>query len=408
MAADREFDIVLFGASGFVGRLTAGYLAEYAPEGTRIALAGRSRAKMAEVGDGTGWPVLVADAHDPHSMAELAGRTRVVVSTVGPYARHGLNLVAECAKAGTDYADLTGEVLFMRETIARYHELAQASGARIVHSCGFDSIPSDLGVLLAYQAAAADQAGGLLGTTLVVTRLKGGFSGGTLASAMGEWDEIRSDPGQRKNAGDPFALSPDRTSEPHLGRQPDLQRVGLDRELGIWVGPFPMAAINTRVVRRSNALQDWAYGRDFRYREVTGFGSGPAAPVRAGLTAAALAGAAAVLASKPARRLFRPLIPDPGQGPSEKRRRTGYFDIEVHTRTSGGARYVSKVAARGDPGYQATSVMLGESALCLAAQPPGTAGMPDRAGVLTPATAMGNALVSRLKAAGMTLTAARA
>ena len=182
--------------------------------------------------------------------------------------------------------DLSGELLFERESIDRYHDLAASTGARIVHSCGFDSIPSDLGVQVLHEAARADgggedageNAGDLEDTTLVVTALRGGFSGGTLASAMGQLDEMRAHPELRRTAGDPYALSPDRAAEPQLGRERDLNRVRYDADLGIWVGPFIMASANTRVVRRSNALQDWAYGRRFRYREVTGFGSGRVAP----------------------------------------------------------------------------------------------------------------------------------
>jgi short subunit dehydrogenase-like uncharacterized protein len=316
--------------------------------------------------------------------------------------------VEACATAGTDYADLSGEVLFMRESAARHHDLAAGTGARIVHSCGFDSIPSDLGVLLAYQAAAADDAGELEDTTLVVTAVKGGVSGGTLASAVGELDEIRSSADQRRKAGDPYALSPDRPAEPAPGsegaRGGDLVRAHYDRDLGIWVGPFIMAGVNARVVRRSNALQGWAYGRRFRYREVMGFGHGAAAPVLAVAVTGGLMALMTGLAFGPSRAVLGRLLPGPGEGPSEKTRRTGYFRIEVRARTSGGGRYVSKIAARGDPGYAATAVMLGESALCLALD---RDALPDRAGVLTPATAMGAALAGRLRSAGQTLTAQR-
>ena len=409
MTGDRDLDVVLFGPSGFAGRLTAEYLAGHAPPGVRIGLAGRSGQRVAAVRDQLGerasaWPVLVADCEDPGSVAALADAARVVVSTVGPYSRRGLPLVAACAGAGTDYADLSGEVLFMRESATRYHDLAAGTGARIVHSCGFDSIPSDLGVLLAYQAAAADGEGELEDTTLVVTAVKGGISGGTLASAIGELDEIRSSSEQRRKAGDPYALSPDRPAEPESARQPDLVRVHYDRDLGIWVGPFIMAGVNTRVVRRSNALQGWAYGRRFRYREVMGFGHGAAAPALAVAVTGGLMALMTGLAFGPSRAVLGRLLPEPGEGPSEKTRRTGYFRIEVRARTPGGARYVSKIAARGDPGYAATAVMLGESALCLALD---RGALPDRAGVLTPATAMGGALAGRLRSAGQTLTAQR-
>ena len=334
----------------------------------------------------------------------LAGAARVVATTVGPYRGQGLALVDACASAGTDYADLTGEVLFMRESIDRYHRVAADSGARIVHSCGFDSIPSDLGVLLLHHAARADDAGDLEDTTLVVTALRGGISGGTLASGMGQWDEMRASPAARRLVGDPYALSPDRGAEPDLGDQSELQWARHDTALGIWTGPFIMAGLNTRVVRRSNALQDWAYGRRFRYREVTGFGSGRAAPVQASALAAGVTALTAGLAFPPSRALLGRVLPRPGQGPGDKTRRRGYFRIQIHARTSAGTRYLGRIEARGDPGYAATSVMLGESALCLALD---RDRLPGRAGVLTPATAMGATLAERLQSAGQTLTTQR-
>ncbi len=407
MSVDRELDVVVFGATGFAGRLVAGYLAGHAPGGARIGLAGRSERRLAEARAGLGaaasaWPLLVADSADPVSVEVLARAARVVVSTVGPYRAQGLALVEACAAAGTDYADLTGEVLFIRDSIDRCHDVAASTGARIVHGCGFDSVPSDLGVLVLHHAARADDAGDLLDTTLAVTALRGGISGGTLASLMGQLDEVRASAERRRVVGDPYALSPDRTAEPDLGDERDLDWVRYDGDLRMWTGPWAMAGINTRVVRRSNALQDWAYGRRFRYREVTGFGASPAAPMMAVTASAATKAAQAGLAFGPSRMLLSQLLPAPGQGPGDKTRRTGFFRIQIHTRTSAGARYLGTVEARGDPGYAATSVMLGETALCLALD---RDHLPDRAGVLTPATAMGAALTARLRSAGHTLAA---
>jgi short subunit dehydrogenase-like uncharacterized protein len=405
VSGERELDVVLFGATGFVGRLVAGYLAGHAPSGVSIGLAGRCERRLADVRAGLGggasaWPLLVADSADPVSVGALARAARVVVSTVGPYRTRGLALVQACAAAGTDYADLAGEVLFIRDSIDRCHDVAARSGARIVHCCGFDSVPSDLGVLLLHRAARADDAGDLEDTTLVVAALRGGVSGGTLASLMGQQDEARASAGRRRVVRDPYALSPDRAAEPGLGDERDLDWARYDSDLRMWTGPFAMAGINTRVVRRSNALQGWAYGRRFRYREVTGFGDGPAAPALAAAASAALKAAEAGLAFGPSRALLSPLLPAPGHGPGEKTRRTGYFRIQVHTRTSAGGRYLGTVAAQGDPGYAATSVMLGQTALCLALDKDH---LPDRAGVLTPATAMGATLAARLRSAGHTL-----
>ena len=405
MSEDRELDVVVFGATGFVGRLVAGYLAGHAPGGVRVGLAGRSERRLADVRAGLGaaasaWPLLVADSADPPSLAVLARAARVVASTVGPYRAQGLALVQACAEAGTDYADLTGEVLFVRDSIDHCHDAAARSGARIVHCCGFDSVPSDLGVLLLHQAARADDAGDLRDTTLVVTALRGGVSGGTLASLMGQQEEVRASAVRRQMVQDPYALSPDRAAEPDLGREHDLDRGTYDGDLRMWVGPFAMAGINTRVVRRSNALQGWAYGRRFRYREVTGFGASPAAAVLAAMTGAALKAAQAGLEFGPSRALLGRLLPAPGQGPGENTRRSGYFRIQIHTRTSAGVHYLAAIEAQGDPGYAATSVMLGEAALCLALD---RGQLPGRAGVLTPATAMGATLAARLRSAGHTL-----
>jgi len=403
MTTERELDVVVHGATGFVGRLTAAYLAEHAPETARIGLAGRSQERLealrASLGPRAGaWPAIVADSADAAALCALAGRTRAVATTAGPYRRHGLVLVEACAAAGTHYADLAGEVLFMRESIDRCHPAAAASGARIVHACGFDSIPSDLGVLLLHGAAAADGAGELEDVTFVLSAMRGGFSGGTLASMRGQLDEVRGGRSLLAVVKDPYALSPDRAAEPDLGRQGDLQTVTRDDELG-WLAPFVMASINTRVVRRSNALQGWAYGRRFRYREVMSVGDGPLAPVKGAGVVAGLGGLVAGLSFGPTRAVLDRVLPSPGDGPGEAARRKGFFRIDLHARTSGGRRYRARVAAQGDPGYAATAVMFGETALCLALD---GGRLPGGGGVLTPATAMGSVLVERLRGAGQT------
>ena len=410
MDAERELDVVVFGATGFVGRLVAEYLGQHAPDGTRIGLAGRSESRLARVRAGLGamaaqWPLIVADSGDTESLNRLAQSSRVVATTVGPYQPHGLPLVGACAEAGTDYVDLTGEVLFERASADQYHAVAAGSGAKIVHGGGFDSIPSDLGVHTLYEAVRADGGGDLEDTTLAVTRLRGGFSGGTLASIIGQVDEVRGDPALRRKAADPYALSPDRAAEPDLGRQRDLMKVRNDATLGMWTGPFLMASINTRVVRRSNALLDWAYGRKFRYQEVSGYGPGRAGFMRATTTTSALGALTAALVYPRTRRLLvGRVLPGPGQGPSEKTRANGRFRMEIYTRTSAGRRYRATVAAQGDPGYQATAVMMGEAVLALILD---RDRLPGRAGVLTPATALGTVLTDRLRAAGMTFETKR-
>ena len=326
-----------------------------------------------------------------------------------PYRAYGPTVVATAvvdsassvsAAAGTHYADLTGEALFVRDAIDASHEQAVASGARITVSCGFDSVPSDLGVLLTAQAAAGDGQGTLADTTLVLVSARGGVSGGTVDSLRGMVDVITADSNKRKVLADPYSLSPDRADEPDLGRESDATTVA--RVDGRWVGPFVMAPHNTRVVRRSNALQGHAYGRTFRYREVMSFGTSPAGPVLAAGTGVGILALGAGLAIKPVRYVLDRLLPKPGEGPSEKTQQNGHFTIHVTATTTTGARYRTIVSAKGDPGYAATAVMLGESALCL-----GLDDLPPAAGVLTPATSMGTALADRLRAAGFTLSTER-
>jgi short subunit dehydrogenase-like uncharacterized protein len=404
----RTFDVVVYGASGFVGRLLAAYLAEHAPPGTRIALAGRSRDRCAAVRDelpgaAQEWAVLEADASDAASLADLAGQTQVLATTVGPYARYGMPVVEACARAGTHYADLTGEVLFVRDAIDRVDAVATTSGARIVHACGYDSIPSDLSVLLLAERARADGAGGLTDVRLVAS-LSGGFSGGTIDSARAQMEALHQDPARRKVVGDPFALSPDRAAEPGT-RQP--RDAGPPARLpdGRWTAPFVMAPFNTRIVRRSNALQGWAYGRGLSYGEVMGTGRGPRGAVMATGLTAGLAGALAAMSFGPTRALLDRFLPEPGSGPDEATRAKGWFRMVVDADTETGRRYRATASGSGDPGYAATAVMLGESALALALDGDR---LPDRAGSLTPATALGDVLVERLRAAGHTYEVAPA
>jgi short subunit dehydrogenase-like uncharacterized protein len=404
--ADRPFDVVVFGASGFVGRLVAEYLAAH-PETVRVGLAGRSPERLQAVRErlgptAAGWEVLVADAEDADALAELAASTAVVATTVGPYARHGMPLVRACAEAGTHYADLAGEVLFIRESVQRLDGVARGSGARIVHACGFDSVPSDLGVLLTAEQARADGAGELRETTLTVREAAGGVSGGTIDSMRLQVDAAK-DPGNRRILADPYALSPDRDAEPDVDQRPP-GRAYQDVMTGAWAAPFPMGAINSRVVHRSNALQAWAYGRGFRYREVVDCGTGAAGRRRARALAAGIEAGTAALAVGPTRWLADRLLPAPGEGPDEDTRRTGHFRMEVLARTTSGARYRTIVAADGDPGYRATAAMLGEAALALARD---GERLPGRAGVLTPATALGDVLADRLVRAGFEITTER-
>lgn len=400
----RQYDIVLFGASGFVGRLVAGYLASHAPTTTKVALAGRNRSKLLATRQtlpphGAQWPIVEADATDHAALETLARSTAVVATTVGPFARDGFPLASACATAGTHYADLTGELLFVRRCIDHLHGPAQDSGARIVHACGYDSIPSDLAVALVHQQVQADNAG-QLAEAVLVARGRGGISGGTIDSLRLQLHAVAAEPALRQVLQDPYALSPDRAGEADLGSQPDVFRPYLDPLAGGWIAPFAMAPFNTRIVRRSNALTGWAYGHDLRYREAMGGRGGATGALQAATLAAAQAAAITAMSTAPLSPLVDRILPKPGQGPSERVRRTGSFTSTVTARTTTGARYRAVVAAQADPGYGATAVMLGEAALCLALD---AEQLPSTSGILTPAVAMGTVLADRLRHAGFTL-----
>ena len=399
----RDCDLVLFGATGFVGRLVARRLAELELGELRVGLAGRTPAKLQALSDelGVDWPLIVADSSDAGSLAELARRSRVVVTTVGPYARDGLPLVRACAEAGTHYADLTGEPKFVRESIDANQDTATRTGAKIVHACGFDSVPSDLGMLALADRVISDGAGELTTATLLVISFKGGLSGGTIDSMRVGIDDARADRALASRIGDPYLLSPDRAAEPDLGRQSNTflaQRLAD----GTWVGPFVMASFNSQIVRRSNALQGHRYGRELRYREVVRTGRSLLAPVLAGGIAVGTGALAFGMGNRLTRPILDRLLPDPGEGPSDKAQTAGLFRFEIRALTTTGAHYTATVAAPGDPGYSATSVMLSQAALCLA-----TDELPAGGGVLTPATAMNGALTGRLRENGFTFDVRR-
>jgi short subunit dehydrogenase-like uncharacterized protein len=410
-AGQRDLDIVVYGAAGSVGRLTSRYLAGC---GLRIGLSGRSAARLEEMrqalpDDARDWPLIVADTGDPEALNRLAARTRVVISTVGPYAAHGLPVVAACAGAGTDYVDLAAEVPFVRHSIDAHHDRAVESGARIVHSCGFDSIPSDLTVYALHRRVVRDGAGELADTTFVLraANYAVGFSRGTVDTMFDLMRAGSGDPGRRRMLDDPYSLSPDRAAEPDLGPQPDVslhRGEELAPELsGLWTSGYLMALYNTRCVRRSNALLGWVYGRRFRYSETASMGSSPVASTMAAMTNATITGASRLGGAY--LRMFPPgllegLIARPkGDGAPH-----GHYRIETYATTTSGARYVAWMAQDGDPGYAATAVLLGESALALTRD---RARLPDRRGVLTPASAMGDVLLQRLPAAGVTIATAQ-
>jgi short subunit dehydrogenase-like uncharacterized protein len=403
----REFELVLFGATGFTGRLVAEYLTQQKPAGLRWALGGRSLAKLEAVRAQLGQldpqlltlPLLVADSSDASGLAAIAGRSRVICSTVGPYALHGQPLVRACAEQGTDYCDLTGEVPFVRDTIDRCHQTAQQTGARIVPCCGFDSLPSDLGVHLLYEHFAA-QGMQLASAKYYLEASKGGISGGTLASMFNLFEQTAHDPVLRRLLADPYALNPDRDRDrgPDGG---DQMGVAWDSAAGRFTGPFVMAAVNSRVVRRSNALRSFAYGRDFRYSEVMGFGSGPGGLLKATAITAGVGGFFAAASIPPLRDLLRRRLAQSGEGPSREQRDAGFFTVRIvgkSQRESSAAARRATVLIKGhhDGGYGETSRMIGEAALCLARDQ-----LPVAGGVLTSAVCLGTPLVERLRKSGM-------
>uniref|UniRef100_UPI0024590EA7 saccharopine dehydrogenase family protein n=1 Tax=Nocardia carnea TaxID=37328 RepID=UPI0024590EA7 len=350
------------------------------------------------------WSLVVADSTDQDALDALAARTTAVITTVGPYLRYGMPMVAACAKAGTHYADLTGEPLFIREAIDTYHDEAARTGAKIVNSCGYDSVPSDLSVYQLYRRTVTDNTGELGDTTLIAT-LRGGVSGGTIDSGRAMMEIVAADKSKGAVLSHPYSLSPDKSMEPEVGRQSDLvlsRARDIDPSLDGWVGTFVMASHNTKIVRRSNGLLGWVYGKNFRYRETMGVGSSPLAPVLAAGITGGVVGALAIggLLSRfrAGRAVLDRILPAPGTGPSERTRENGWFRMRTYARTTSGARYVATFAGQGDPGYKATAVMLGESGLALAFDE-----KPELAGILTPAAAMGDALTERLRAAGMTI-----
>lgn len=400
--ADRPLDLVVFGATSFVGRLLCARLVErHGSDGAlRWAMAGRSAERLRDVAADVGADVehVVADAADDAAMADLVARTRVVVSTVGPYALHGSPLVAAAAQAGTDYCDLTGEPQWVRRVIDAHQGTAEASGARLVPSCGFDSIPSDLGVWFTQQQATEALGAPCTRISMRVRSLRGGASGGTLASMLNVVEEASADPALRALLADPYALAPagDRDGVP----QPEVRLPRHDDASGQWVAPFVMAAVNTKVVLRSHALLGHPWGRDFTYDEAMATGTGPLGAAKASGVAAGMAGGMGALAVGPVRRLLgRRVLPAPGTGPSPEAQEAGSFDLRFFGEATTGRTIRTRVTGDRDPGYGCTARMLAEAAVALVELDRDEVG----GGFLTPATAFGDDLVERLRAhAGLT------
>lgn len=378
---DKKYDIVVYGATGFTGRLVAQYLqSQYKNNGDLTwAMAGRSAEKLAAVRDEIGLPsdtpLVVADSGDTQSMQTMVDEAKLVLTTVGPYQLYGSELVGLCAKSGTDYVDLCGESVWMRHMIDAYEEDAKGSGARIVFSCGFDSIPSDLGIYRLQSLAIEKTGKPASHVSGRVRKMKGTFSGGTAASLQESVRAAKTNPEIFKLAIDPFALVP------HFDgvAQPNGDAVHYSEELGSWVAPFIMAAINTRNVHRSNALLNFQYGKDFTYDEMM-------------LTGPGEQGEAIANHVKNDTSMAGPDAPKPGEGPSKEERESGFYDIMYIGELVDGSTSVVSVKGDRDPGYGSTSKMISESAVCLVKDATDTPG-----GLWTTAPAMGDKLIARLE-----------
>jgi short subunit dehydrogenase-like uncharacterized protein len=399
----KTYEVVVFGATGFTGRLVIDALVARYSRRVRLAIAGRDRDKLERVAEELqarypGAPrvgILRADSADRASLGMLARSATTICSTVGPYARYGDSLLEICAQTGTHYCDLSGEIAFMRTAIDRHDHLARASRARIVQAAGFDSVPSDVGVYMLHQHFAAR--GKQLASARARFNLHAvGLSGGTMSSMLGLLEDLARDPRMREQALDPYGLVPGRRR-----RGPDgLDRVGVryERRFGGWTGPFIMAPVNTRIVRRTNALLGEAYGRDFRYEEACAFGHGPGAAAQAFGASAQLLGLVGLGAVAPGRALLARLGPKPGEGPSQAVRASSSFELIVQGEGDGLTAEASVTG--GDPGYGETAKMISEVAVALACDGDR---LPARFGVLTPVAALEGRLIERLRAVGIGL-----
>ena len=403
---ERAYDVILYGATGFVGKQTVQYFANNIRDNrVRWAIAGRDRQKLeslkAQVGVGANSAgILVADSQNQSAVDEMAPQTQVLLNTAGPFALYGTSIVDACVRSRTHYVDITGETPWVKTLIESYHEKAAAEGTRIIPFCGFDSVPSDLGTYLLVRYIQQE-----LGTSCTEVKAYfqalGGLNGGTLASALnlhesGQWDEVSK----------PFLLNPPGTYSPEdIQRNSDPEYPHYDKDVKTWVAPFFMGPVNTRVVRRSKALNEqWhnPYGSEFTYQEYLKCDE-PFPWFQATVVTAMMPLFGTMMEQPILRPLFKSLVPQPGNGPSEKTMNEGWFRCELVGKASDGSRIRGLIQNQGDPGNRATVKFLCESALTLALHQDKLPGGQSRGGILTPATGLGDALAARLRQAGMTL-----
>lgn len=410
ISAKRAYTVVLYGATSFVGQITAHYLAQFLSEqkadnkskSVTWAIAGRDEDKLKILQDKIvskqGYDtdkvdIIIANSEDEASLDAMTKQTQVVISTVGPYLKYGEPLIKSCAQNGTDYVDLTGEAIFIKDMLDKYQETAKQSGARIVNSCGFDSIPSDLGVYFTQQQSEAQFNQACDTIHMRVKAAKGGLSGGTIASMATIFEEIGEDKSRRKQVANPYLLNDD-TDAPKV-RQKNIGKPEYDEEHKRWLAPFVMASINTRIVHRSNQLLSYEYGREFKYDEAMWMQDGTKGKLMSYGLSAGLLGFASAMMFKPSRELLsKHVLPKSGSGPSKSEQDSGFFDIRFFGKTAKQDTINIKVTGDKDPGYGSTSRMLAQSALCLAQD---ISKDDVDGGFWTPASAMGNKLIQRLE-----------
>jgi len=399
----RPYAVVLYGATSFVGQITAHYLTEFLSNakdknGANVtwAIAGRDEEKLNELQSklASKVDIIIANSDDAASLDKMAKQTQVIISTVGPYLKYGEPLIKSCAENGTDYVDLTGEAIFIKDMMDKYQDTAKQSGARIVNSCGFDSIPSDLGVYFTQQQAKEKFGSACDVINMRVKAAKGGLSGGTIASMATIFEEVGQDKSRRKQVANPYLLNDDKDA-PNV-RQANVSKPEYDDEHKRWLAPFVMASINTRIVHRSNQLLGYEYGRDFKYDEAMWMKDGLKGKLSSYAMSAGLLGFATAMMITPSRELLsKHVLPKSGSGPSKEDQENGYFDIRLFGQTADKDSINTKVTGDKDPGYGSTSRMLAQAALCLAQD---ISKEEVGGGFWTPASAMGDSLLTRLEA----------
>ena len=398
----RAYAVVLYGATSFVGQITAHYLAEFLSankdkSGSEInwAIAGRDQEKLNELQSKlvSKVDIIIANSDDAASLDAMTEQTQVIISTVGPYLKYGEPLIKSCVDNGTDYVDLTGEAIFIKDMMDKYQEAAKQSGARIVNSCGFDSIPSDLGVYFTQKQAEAKFNSACDVIHMRVKAAKGGLSGGTIASMATIFEEVGQDKSRRKQVANPYLLNDDKDAP--NARQSNVSKPEYDSEHQRWLAPFVMASINTRIVHRSNQLLGYEYGREFKYDEAMWMKDGLKGKLTSYALSAGLLGFATAMMITPSRELLsKHVLPKSGSGPSKEEQENGYFDIRLFGQTANKDSITTKVTGDKDPGYGSTSRMLSQAALCLAQD---ISKEEVSGGFWTPASAMGDKLLARLE-----------